>query len=182
MCQKNSPKMEPIKPHVSTPRRALAGVSHSDFLPRAESTESQQRPEQKAHPSRARGAGWGPQGRGCEEPGVFPHPTGLRWERSRTPMFCLQGPKSQRSPHRARRERNPKWRNAGPEGCTAARAEVPARGASAATPQAEGRRKRCKEDGEGGCGRSHEGNPLPSGPTWRPKWGVGRMGHPAHSP
>lgn len=77
MCQKNSPKMEPIKPHVSAPRRALAGVSHSDFLPRAESTESQQRPEQKAHPSRARVRDGAPRGGGARSQVC-----------SRTPRVC----------------------------------------------------------------------------------------------
>lgn len=179
MCQKNSPKMEPIKPHVSAPRRALTGVSHSDFLPQAKSTESQERLEQKAHPSRAGAAGRGP--KGCEEPCVpSPHRSALGTVRA--PHSACRAP-NPRGAHTARGESGiPNGGMRGPRAALLPRVRNPAWGASAAALQAVGRRKRCKEDGQSGCGRSNEGNPPPSEPPWRPKQGAGRTGHPAHSP
>lgn len=186
MCQKNSPKMEPIKPHVSAPRRAVTGVSHSDFLPRAKPTKAQERLSRKPHagPAGLGAPGRGPTGRAAWTPGWVrgathvPVPQGNRvcsrestlapragpQSRVRAPLSACgtQGeagsPKSRRSPGPARREQTPKGQmeSPGAPGPLCRPGRLPQRGGGFHSPPCpEGRRNRCKADGE-----SRQGNPL----------------------
>lgn len=173
MCQKNSPKMEPIKPHVSAPRRAVTGVSHSDFLPRAKPTKAQERLSRKPHagPAGPGAPGRGPTGRAAWTPGwvrgathvPVPQGNGVCGREStlapragpqsrvRAPLSACgtQGeagsPKSRRSPGPARREQTPKGQmeSPGAPGPLCRPGRLPQRGGASTAPRVQ------KEEGIG---------------------------------
>lgn len=201
--------MEPIKPHVSAPRRAVTGVSHSDFLPRAKPTKAQERLSRKPHagPAGPGAPGRGPTGRAAWTPGwvrgathvPVPQGNGVCGRESalapragpqsrvRAPLSACgtQGeagsPKSRRSPGPARRAdaQGPNGVTGGPRAALLPRATSPAWGGLPQPPVSR-RKKESVQSRRGEPPRQPASLGKPC--HWRPPWRSGGVRQPGLSP